>query len=471
MSNDNSPENFAKQERAVIVAPAGYGKTELIVQSTDCCKDRQLILTHTHAGVDSLRKRFKKNKIPSSKFNVETIHSFALRFAGSYPKTTGLPFEKPQENEDYNQVISSAINLFDIKLGKDILQRSYSGIYVDEYQDCEINQHHLICKLADILPCRIVGDPLQGIYDFGNNQIVNWKKDVYSFFDALPKLEIPYRWKGKNSKLSEGLKNIRQLLENRQQIHFKNIKEASSKEILKFLRYTDFGDDKVFVICAPQNEHHPHSLVKNLANRFRTIEPLTSKKLCEDAKNIESTHGIDRLRNIVKFSVQCLTNIKTDCNAILNNFDGNFTNELKIKLREHFKNICYNNNNMQHIYDLFKFFEEEDNPTYKRYQLWQEMKKGLHEITVGGHISLEEAVWNVRNQLRFKENRIPRHCISRTVLLKGLECDHAIIIKPELFDAKNLYVALTRASTKLTIISNNKTWSNYSTLTSSSAGV
>ena len=112
MCNGNSPENFAKQQRAVIVAPAGYGKTELIAQSVACSEDRQLVLTHTHAGVDSLRKRFRKYNISSSKFNIETIHSFALRFAGSYPKTTGLPFDKPHENEEYDQVINSAINLF-----------------------------------------------------------------------------------------------------------------------------------------------------------------------------------------------------------------------------------------------------------------------------------------------------------------------------------------------------------------------
>jgi len=157
MSNDNSPENFAEQKRAVIVAPAGYGKTELIAQSVAYSGGRQLVLTHTHAGVDSLRKKFRKYNISSSKYNVETIHSFALRFAGSYPKTTKLAFEKPEENEEYRQVISSAINLFDIKLGKDILRYSYSGIFVDEYQDCDINQHQLICKLADVLPCRIVG--------------------------------------------------------------------------------------------------------------------------------------------------------------------------------------------------------------------------------------------------------------------------------------------------------------------------
>jgi len=106
MSNDNSPENFAKQNRSVIVAPAGYGKTELIAQSVGCSEGRQLVLTHTHAGVDSIRKKLRKYSISSSKYNVETIHSFALRFAGSYPKTTKLPFEQPQENEEYNQVMA-----------------------------------------------------------------------------------------------------------------------------------------------------------------------------------------------------------------------------------------------------------------------------------------------------------------------------------------------------------------------------
>ena len=35
MSNINSPESFAKQQRAAVVAPAGYGKTELIAKMGD----------------------------------------------------------------------------------------------------------------------------------------------------------------------------------------------------------------------------------------------------------------------------------------------------------------------------------------------------------------------------------------------------------------------------------------------------
>lgn len=457
MSSDNSPENFAKQKRAVIVAPAGYGKTELIVQSVACSGGRQLVLTHTHAGVDSLRKKLKKYNVSSSKFSIETIHSFALRFSGSYPKTTGLPFEKPQVNKEYDQVISSAINFFDIKLGKDVLRCSYSGIFVDEYQDCGINQHTLICKLADTLPCKIVGDPLQGIFDFGGNQIVNWD-DVFDHFDRLPDLTVPHRW-SQNPLLGERLKKLRQTLENRQQIKFKNVTEALDSKIVNLLKNTNFDENKVYAICAPENEHYPHYLAKSLNNRFRTIEPLTSKELCDCARKIEGFCGIDRLKEVIDFAKECLTEVTRDCNRVTTYRRGNLS-ERQSTLRRYFQKIC-EQDKLQNVYDLFLFFEEEYNPTYKRHQLWHEMKRGLHEVIIGSFDSLEEAVWHIRSQLRFKESRIPRRCISRTVLLKGLECDHAIIIKPELFNEKNLYVALTRASSKLTIMSNSDTWNNY----------
>ena len=461
MGNDNSPENFAKQKRSVIVAPAGYGKTELIAQSIACSEGRQLILTHTHAGIDSLRKRIKRYKIPSSCYSIDTIHSFALRFAGSYPETAGLTIQKPQKNEDYSQIISSAVQIFDTKLGKDILKCSYSGIFVDEYQDCEINQHRLICKLADILPCRIVGDPLQGIYNFGGNQLVDWNKDVFSFFNQLPDLTIPYRWKN-TPRLGERLKELRQKLLNKQSITY-CAQSASYRDIIKFFyEGNNFAQDKVFVICEPINVNYPHFLCQNLSNRFRTIEPLTSKDLCEYAAGIDSSCGINRLKNAIEFAKVCLTNISKESGEIwdfLTNKKGKrcFTDS-ELRLKHLFLNIV-NSNNLKCVYDLFIFFEEEYKPTYKRYQLWNEMKKGLQEVVLKGSTSLEEAAWKTRNQLRFTGNRIPQRCISRTVLLKGLECDHAIIIKPELFDAKNLYVAFTRASTKITIISDKNLWS------------
>ena len=226
-----------------------------------------------------------------------------------------------------------------------------------------------------------------------------------------------------------------------------------------FFKYTNFGRNKVYVICSPENENYPHSLAEKLGNKFRTIEPFTSKRLCEDAKAIECCCGVEQLKKVIEFAIKCLTSISQDCKRVLNYKRGNL-DEKQSALKEYFQRIS-KDGKCEDIFELFLFLENKYNPTYRRYQFWQEMKKSLYEIGMGNYKSLEEAVWHVRSQLRFKQNRIPKYCISRTVLLKGLECDHAIIIKPELFDTKNLYVALTRASSKLTIISNNQSWYNY----------
>ncbi len=169
MTKSNSAENFATQRRAVLVAPAGCGKTELIADSLKCSNGRQLVLTHTHAGVDSLRKRFKNKGVSANSYNLETIHSFALNYASAYPSLSKIESSEPKAREDYPKVIEAANNLLKTPLAKEVLCNSYSGAFVDEYQDCTTAQHQLIMKIADVIPCRIVGDHLQGIFDFGGN--------------------------------------------------------------------------------------------------------------------------------------------------------------------------------------------------------------------------------------------------------------------------------------------------------------
>lgn len=460
MSKDNSPESFASQKRAVIVAPAGYGKTELIAQSVACCEGRQLVLTHTHAGVDSLRKRIReKYNIPHSKYYVETIHSFALRFAGSYPKTTGLKIKTPQEDTDYAEIIASASKLFETRLGKDLLRCSCAGIFVDEYQDCDVSQHSLVRSIAKILPCRIVGDPLQGIYDFGDNRIVDWENELFPDFDQLPDLTIPYRWKDTNEKLGERLRELRRQLLSREQIEFRAVIDDTHQEIIRIL-YDSKTEDSVFVICdpSPSARYFPHVLAKSMKNIYSTIEPLTSRDLYNYARKIEGTNGKKRLDNVVDFSKTCLTKIANPCRRVMT--QNSNLSESEIVLKDHFRNIA-ESDHLKHVYDLLLFFEDRFSPTFKRRQLWQEMKNGLHGLVFGQADSLEDAVWRIRNQYRFYRSRIPKRCISRTVLVKGLECDHVIVVRPELFDVKNLYVALTRASSKVSIISNSGTWSNY----------
>ncbi|HEX04453.1 MAG TPA: hypothetical protein ENH10_04765, partial [Bacteroidetes bacterium] len=209
---------LASAERAALIAPAGYGKTHMIAEAVaNHSKGKQLILTHTHAGVDALRKKLRLLGASSSSFHVETIAGWALKYAASYPMLSSLDIQKPRA-QDWNLVYPAARIVIADTPVTSVVSRTYAGVYVDEYQDCTIDQHDLILALADILPCRILGDPLQGIFDFKGMKPVNWVDHVDSNFESLQELEYPWRWKDKNVALGEWLKEVRQKLLSREPI-------------------------------------------------------------------------------------------------------------------------------------------------------------------------------------------------------------------------------------------------------------
>lgn len=78
---DITPQEIHSHKRLAVIAPAGCGKTETIVQAVSLSTERQLILTHTHAGIKSILDRLKKYKVKPALFQVETISSFALRLS------------------------------------------------------------------------------------------------------------------------------------------------------------------------------------------------------------------------------------------------------------------------------------------------------------------------------------------------------------------------------------------------------
>jgi len=87
-----------------------------------------------------------------------------------------------------------------------------------------------------------------------------------------------------------------------------------------------------------------------------------------------------------------------------------------------------------------------------RKELYFEVLKILRESLSTG-AALKEAMIRTRENTRRLGRKFFRRIIARTVLIKGLEFDHTIILDADSFDEKNLYVALTRASRTVTILS------------------
>jgi DNA helicase-2/ATP-dependent DNA helicase PcrA len=63
----------------------------------------------------------------------------------------------------------------------------------------------------------------------------------------------------------------------------------------------------------------------------------------------------------------------------------------------------------------------------------------------------------VRDRGRQTGRRVEYRTVSRTLLVKGLEFDHAIVLNADAHNRSNLYVALTRGSRSLTVLSSGVT--------------
>jgi DNA helicase-2/ATP-dependent DNA helicase PcrA len=71
-------------------------------------------------------------------------------------------------------------------------------------------------------------------------------------------------------------------------------------------------------------------------------------------------------------------------------------------------------------------------------------------------LSLEEAAEKYHGEFRYKGRPVGhRKLIGTTLLVKGLEFDHAIVLDANSLSKKELYVALTRGARSLTIIATN----------------
>ena len=143
--------NFISKEKSLIIAPAGYGKTHTI---TECVKaipdsDKVLILTHTHAGIASIKNKMINEKVDNKKFNIETITSYAQKYVKSYCTDTLPDIEDSAIYWDF--ILEKVIDVFNSSHIKKVIGSTYKHLFVDEYQDCNKKQHSMILKLSEIL--------------------------------------------------------------------------------------------------------------------------------------------------------------------------------------------------------------------------------------------------------------------------------------------------------------------------------
>lgn len=504
-------QSFVDNDKSLLIAPAGYGKTFTIVESIKYTSGKQLILTHTHAGVASIKEKLKKSNVKSDSYCVETISSFFQKYCHAFYVEDDLPKQGIKGNSDdeyHSFILDKAGILFASSIIKKVINSSYNGLFVDEYQDCTIKQHTVIMELSKVLPTRILGDPLQGIFEFGE-PLVNFDRDL-SEFVKFPELTTPFRWykEGNNKALGDLIKSFREPLLNGDSIDVK-MKAQSGFYVIQ-IKDDDMNDpkslyrekliglisnkktnpdfDNLLIIMPEYTEVVNGNSIKrggasarasilskvDYSHSITPIEAIDEKTFYKLASDIDGCiSSLKSSRKPIKkiYDIFCKlfskSSPKRSKNVGLNdwfsiprksiNKDYGIKNKRgkdKISAENFVKHIdnFTKNSNAMNMYKLFIFIKNELKlKTTRRKELLYSILKSLKESSLDNS-SVYTAMVAHKNIIRRVGRKVDGKCIGTTLLTKGLEFDTVAILDAHKFECpKHLYVALTRCCKNLVI--------------------
>jgi hypothetical protein len=460
--------------RGSIVAAAGCGKTEQIARAVGISDQRRLVLTHTHAGVDALTRRLKKHHIPTDKYRIDTIAGWCLRFAASFPVRSGILATVPTTTAEWDGVYLAGARLLDSGAVDGVLLASYGGCFVDEYQDCTQQQHQVIARLANLFPTCVFGDPLQAIFDFRNQQPVDWTNDVFPTFDRAAELLTPWRWKmANNDELAEWLGVVRTALEQNNQIDLQSRPKCVTwtalpadanrhqatviGQCLEAMSENDLGN--LIVIGDSTSENRRSSLGQKLAKQgFANIEAVSCKTLHSAARAIDAATGVARLKALLGFASKCMTGADKAAldKAIDARQQGRRLGQTKFgALFPAIDAVVADGGDLAMLGFLQAMRDRPGSHLYRR-EMFYAMRSALQTRAARRLPTLNDSVWDVQNRLRHAGRRLGDRSIGSTLLVKGLEFDRAIVVSAESMTNRDWYVALTRATKTLRILSSSE---------------
>ncbi|MGB7200663.1 MAG: UvrD-helicase domain-containing protein [Pyrinomonadaceae bacterium] len=474
-------QRFLAADKALLIAPAGFGKTHFISQAVSTLNSKQLILTHTHAGVASIKQKLSENGVSKDLYQVETISSFAQRFTLAYYTGDDTPDQLAKNYFPF--VIEKATELFSRGLIAKVVTNTYAGLFVDEYQDCTESQHNFINKLSNLIPTRLLGDHLQGIFDFTEEPLVNLQcpEQMAGFIDTVETLDqTPWRWSNAGrDDLGSVMISIREKLEAKQPIDLTDFPAIESvicdeNDLLNWQssygkRIKALWNEKNLLVIHPRSDSPNFRLAVTRAylNAFHLIEAIDDSDFYDLARQLDTARHenfIEVVQNVMRriANKSELSNWIRDGRAVKKRVE-----KLKDWERGRYETLFSERAHFEEspsINSLRRFIVAVRNlPNIKCYrgEIFGSLIHSMTDASDEG-ISIEEAMVNNRNKIRRVGRKISGRCIGTTLLTKGLEFDTVAILNAQTFNCpKHFYVAISRASRRLIVFSNSSVLNPY----------
>lgn len=454
--------------KASIEAPAGHGKTEVIASAVALCTGRQLILTHTHAGVASLKKRIQIKGVSKSQYRVETIDSFCMRYSSAYPITAAIDPGADTESI-YVQAQKGAARVLRVSAVRRVVASLFEGVIVDEYQDCQKLQHEVCELLAEFLPVRVLGDRLQSLFTWRGQNPIDWAKDVEAGgYIPLARLDIPQRWMlpGASKHLGEWLTGVRHRLLRGQPvvldcptvrvipvangaIHTGVVGAVKGSKAKK--------DDSVVVLYGPTyRADRPHPLAALLSGfGFTVMMEIEGKALQGWCQKIDAASRHQLVQVLLDFADICCTKCTDDLRPLragLERQDLGGVRANKAAALLAWLVTIEGDFELRHAEEWLRRLSRHNGRRIHHRELFFSMCEAIRYYCAGKSGDLINAAIAVRSKQSHAGRRVDSRCIARTTLVKGLQFDHVIVVLPEMMNRENQYVAFSRAVKTLTIV-------------------
>lgn len=456
-------------QRGMIVAPAGCGKTHLI---TEVLREKQikpyLVLTHTTAGVTALKKRLNRLSVPPQNYIVATIDGWSLKIAGFFPGSCPLNVSPENLARFYPSLRRSVLDLLLSGKINEAIRASYSRLLVDEYQDCNVLQHEITETLSHVLPTVVFGDPMQCIFGF-SGPMPHWNTTVQTCFPVLTTLNTPWRWNNAGAPaLGQWILDTRERLLNAQPvnltscpdfIHFHSLSRDQNANLLRQQRayyglIRQHPEASVLVLGDSKRVASRH-LFAQRSNGIDVVEPVDLSDVMKLARGLdEVTAASDMPEKILRTAAEMMTNMEVDptLRRIRSIISGR--NRTAASPVENVLIALIRDPSRVNIRSALKHLEEKRGTRVYRAGACQVLKEAISLSINSPDKSIYESASIIREQRRYQgDRRIPHRSIGSTLLLKGLECDHALILNAGSMSASDLYVALSRGAKSVTVFS------------------
>ena len=187
--------------------------------------------------------------------------------------------------------------------------------------------------------------------------------------------------------------------------------------------------------------------------KFAVVEPVSCKPLRKHSKSIEKADDEHRLTAVLDFVKLCVVGLRADFQqSVVSHQKGGKKGRKKFGDLINIGDRVTKPDGLLHVLELVEGILNRDDIYPYRRELLRMMLAALRTSRATGAL-LSEAAGDIEAKSRHLGRHVARRSVGSTLLLKGLEFEHVIIVEYDGMTKEDWYVALTRATKSVTVLS------------------